>query len=328
MQMRKLGKLGPLVSSVGLGCMGMSEFYGATDDAESVKLIHEGLARGLNFFDSADMYGPFTNEALLGKALSGRRQQAVIATKFGFVRDEQGGWHGVSGRPEYIKAACDASLRRLKIEHIDLYYQHRVDPAVPIEDSVGAMADLVRVGKVRFIGLSEAAPATIRRAYREHPITALQTEYSLWSRDPETEHFAVCRELGIAFVAYSPLGRGFLTGTIRHFEDLAADDFRRNSPRFMGENFQRNLDVVDAVSSIAERRGCTAAQVALAWALAQGDHLIPIPGTTKLARLEENLGATDVVLAPEDFVALETVAPKGFAAGERYPEERMKMLNL
>ena len=328
MQMRKLGKLGPLVSSVGLGCMGMSEFYGATDDAESVKLIHEGLARGLNFFDSADMYGPFTNEALLGKALSGRRQQAVIATKFGFVRDEQGGWHGVSGRPEYIKAACDASLRRLKIEHIDLYYQHRVDPAVPIEDSVGAMADLVRVGKVRFIGLSEAAPATIRRAYREHPITALQTEYSLWSCDPETEHFAVCRELGIAFVAYSPLGRGFLTGTIRHFEDLAADDFRRNSPRFMGENFQRNLDVVDAVSSIAERRGCTAAQVALAWALAQGDHLIPIPGTTKLARLEENLGATDVVLAPEDFVALETVAPKGFAAGERYPEERMKMLNL
>ena len=328
MQMRKLGKLGPLVSSVGLGCMGMSEFYGATDDAESVKLIHEGLARGLNFFDSADMYGPFTNEVLLGKALSGRRQQAVIATKFGFVRDEQGGWHGVSGRPEYIKAACDASLRRLKIEHIDLYYQHRVDPAVPIEDSVGAMADLVRVGKVRFIGLSEAAPATIRRAYREHPITALQTEYSLWSRDPETEHFAVCRELGIAFVAYSPLGRGFLTGTIRHFEDLAADDFRRNSPRFMGENFQRNLDVVDAVSSIAERRGCTAAQVALAWALAQGDHLIPIPGTTKLARLEENLGATDVVLAPEDFVALETVAPKGFAAGERYPEERMKMLNL
>lgn len=328
MQMRKLGKLGPLVSSVGLGCMGMSEFYGATDDAESVKLIHEGLARGLNFFDSADMYGPFTNEALLGKALSGRRQQAVIATKFGFVRDEQGGWHGVSGRPEYIKAACDASLRRLKIEHIDLYYQHRVDPAVPIEDSVGAMADLVRVGKVRFIGLSEAAPATIRRAYREHPITALQTEYSLWSRDPETEHFAVCRELGIAFVAYSPLGRGFLTGTIRHFEDLAADDFRRNSPRFMGENFQRNLDVVDAVSSIAERRGCTAAQVALAWALAQGDHLIPIPGTTKLARLEENLGATDVVLAPEDFVALETVAPKGFAAGGRYPEERMKMLNL
>ena len=328
MQMRKLGKLGPLVSSVGLGCMGMSEFYGATDDAESVKLIHEGLAHGLNFFDSADMYGPFTNEALLGKALSGRRQQAVIATKFGFVRDDQGGWHGVSGRPEYIKAACDASLRRLKIEHIDLYYQHRVDPAVPIEDSVGAMADLVRVGKVRFIGLSEAAPATIRRAYREHPITALQTEYSLWSRDPETEHFAVCRELGIAFVAYSPLGRGFLTGTIRHFEDLAADDFRRNSPRFMGENFQRNLDVVDAVSSIAERRGCTAAQVALAWALAQGEHLIPIPGTTKLARLEENLGAADVVLAPEDFVALETVAPKGFAAGERYPEERMKMLNL
>ncbi len=328
MHLRKLGKLGPLVSSIGLGCMGMSEFYGTADDDASLKLIHEAVARGLNLFDSADMYGPFTNEELLGKALKGRRQQAVIATKFGFVRDDKGGYHGVSGRPEYIRAACEASLRRLQVEYIDLYYQHRVDPAVPIEESVGAMADLVRTGKVRFIGLSEAAPATIRRAYREHPISALQTEYSLWSRDPEREHFALCRELGIAFVAYSPLGRGFLTGKIRELEDLAADDFRRNSPRFMAENFPRNLEVVDAVGKIAERRGCTAAQVALAWVLAQGEHLIPIPGTTKLARLEENIAAAELVLTNEDMTALAAVAPKGFAAGERYPEERMKMLNL
>ncbi len=308
--------------------MGMSEFYGTADDETSIKLIQEAVARGLNFFDSADMYGPFTNEELLGKALKGRRQQAVIATKFGFVRDDKGGYHGISGRPDYIRAACEASLRRLQVEYIDLYYQHRVDPTVPIEETVGAMADLVHTGKVRFIGLSEAAPATIRRAYREHPITALQSEYSLWSRDPEREHFAVCRELGIAFVAYSPLGRGFLTGTIRDFENLAAGDFRRNSPRFMGENFQRNLAVVDAVGKIAEQRGCTAAQVALAWVLAQGEHLIPIPGTTKLARLEENIGASTLVLTAEELAALEAVAPKGFAAGERYPEERMKMLNL
>jgi aryl-alcohol dehydrogenase-like predicted oxidoreductase len=328
MQLRKLGELGPLVSSIGLGCMGMSEFYGAADDEASIKLIHEAVARGVSFFDSADMYGPFTNEELLGKALKGRRQQVTIATKFGFVRDDKGGYHGVSGRPDYIRAACEASLRRLQVEYIDLYYQHRVDPTVPIEESVGAMADLVRTGKVRFIGLSEAAPATVRRAYREHPITALQTEYSLWSRDPEREHFALCRELGIAFVAYSPLGRGFLTGKIRDFDDLAADDFRRNSPRFMGENFQRNLAVVDEVGKLAERHGCTAAQVALAWLLAQGENLIPIPGTTKLARLEENIAATEVRLSAADLAALDAVAPKDFAAGERYPEERMKMLNL
>jgi aryl-alcohol dehydrogenase-like predicted oxidoreductase len=328
MQMRKLGKLGPLVSSLGLGCMGMSEFYGATDDEASIKLIQDALARGINFFDSADMYGPFTNEVLLGKALAGQRSQAIIATKFGFVRDDQGGFHGINGRPDYLRTACEASLRRLRVEHIDLYYQHRVDPAVPIEETVGAMGDLVRAGKVRFIGLSEAAPATIRRAYREHPITALQSEFSLWSRDPEHEHFAVCRELGIAFVAYSPLGRGFLTGTIRQFEDLAAEDFRRHSPRFMGENFQANLDVVDQVRQIAEGRGCTAAQVALAWVLAQGEHIIPIPGTTKLARLEENLGAQAITLSAADLATLEAVAPKGFATGGRYPEERMKMLNL
>ncbi|MGH8598665.1 MAG: aldo/keto reductase, partial [Gammaproteobacteria bacterium] len=269
MQMRRLGANGPLVSSIGLGCMGMSEFYGEADAGESVKLIHEALARGLNFFDTADMYGPFANEELLGKALSGRRDSAVVATKFGIVRDDRGGWHGVSARPAYIKTACDASLRRLKLDFIDLYYQHRVDPAVPIEESVGAMGDLVRAGKVRFLGLSEAAPATIRRACREHAITALQSEYSLWSRDPEAEHFTVCRELGIGFVAYSPLGRGFLTGKIRQPDDLDAADFRRNSPRFLAENFQRNLETVDQVRTLAEQRGCTAAQVALGWLMAQ-----------------------------------------------------------
>ncbi|MBI2799795.1 MAG: aldo/keto reductase [Gammaproteobacteria bacterium] len=328
MQMRKLGSRGPLVSSIGLGCMGMSEFYGAADEDASIALIGEALARGLNFFDSADMYGPFTNEILLGKALSGRRNDAVLATKFGIVRDDQGGWHGVSGRPAYVKAACEASLRRLKIDHIDVYYQHRIDPTVPIEETIGAMADLVREGKVRHLGMSEAAPATLRRAHREHPITALQTEFSLWSRDPEQEMLATCRELGVAFVAYSPLGRGFLTGSIRRFDDLAEDDFRRNSPRFMGENFQRNLDVVDKVRELAAARGCTAAQVGLAWVLAQGDHIVPIPGTTKLARLIENLGAAELVLSTAEIAALEAVAPKGFAAGERYPEERMKMLNL
>ncbi len=328
METRKLGTQGLSVSTIGLGCMGMSEFYGAADPASSIKLIHEALARGLNFFDSADMYGPFTNEELLGKALSGRRGAAVIATKFGFVRDDRGGWHGVSGRPDYIKAACEASLRRLKIDTIDLYYQHRVDPSVPIEETVGAMADLVRDGKVRYLGLSEAGPATLRRAHLEHPISALQTEYSLWSRDPEAELFAVCRELGIGFVAYSPLGRGFLTGSFRTLDDLSPDDFRRNSPRFMGDNFQRNLDVVDRVRALAEERGCTAAQIALAWVLSQGSNIVPIPGTTKLARLEENLGAAAFSLSATDLAALEAVAPRGFAAGERYPAERMGMLNL
>ncbi|MGD9600999.1 MAG: aldo/keto reductase [Gammaproteobacteria bacterium] len=328
MQMRQLGARGPEVSILGLGCMGMSEFYGTANDAESIRLIHAALARGVNFFDTADMYGPFTNEVLVGKALAGQRSRAVIATKFGFVRDERGGYHGINGRPEYIRMACDASLRRLNIETIDLYYQHRVDPAVPIEESVGAMGELVRAGKVRHVGLSEAGPETLRRAHREFPVTALQSEYSLWSRDVEDAHLAVCRELGIGFVAYSPLGRGFLSGEIRRVDDLAPDDFRRGHPRFSGENFARNLDVVDAVRRIAARLGATAAQVALAWVLAQGQDIVPIPGTTRVGRLEENLAAAALTLTAEDLAELTAVAPRGFAAGERYPVERMKMLNL
>ncbi len=328
MQTRALGNTGAMVSSLGLGCMGLSEFYGPTDDESSIKLIQEALARGVNFLDSSDMYGPFANEILLGKALVKRRSEAFVATKFGFVRDEKGGWHGVNGRPNYIRAACEASLRRLKVDHIDLYYQERVDPAVPIEESVGAMADLVRAGNVRFLGLSEASPMTIRRACREHPISALQTEYSLWSRDPELELLTICQELGIGYVAYSPLGRGFLTGTIREFQHLSTNDVRRESPRFMGENFNRNLDVVDQIIRIAQARDATAAQVALAWVLAQGDHIIAIPGTTKLTRLEENLESTSLTLSAEDIEALEAVAPIGFAMGERYPVDRMQMLNL
>jgi aryl-alcohol dehydrogenase-like predicted oxidoreductase len=325
---RRLGSAGPEISGIGLGCMGMSEFYGPSDDAHSCKLIHEAIARGVNFFDTADMYGPFKNEELLGRALLGQRQQVIIATKCGIVRDEQGGWHGVCGRPAYIKAACDASLRRLKVDHIDLYYQHRIDPSVPIEESVGAMGDLVKAGKVRFVGLSEAAPATLRRAHREQPITALQTEYSLWSRDAELAHFAVCRELEISFVAYSPLGRGFLSGEIRSLDDLAPDDYRRTSPRFLPENFQRNLDVVDQVRNIASQRGLTAAQIALVWVLAQAPNIIPIPGTTKLHRLVENIAALNVQLESHELTAITNAAPRGFAAGERYDETRMKMLNL
>jgi len=328
MHTRQLGATGPHVSGIGLGCMGMSEFYGAADEGECLKLVHEALARGVNFFDSADMYGPFTNEQLLGKALKDRRDEAVVATKFGFVRDEKGGYHGINGRPEYVRAALDASLRRLQLEYVDLYYQHRVDPAVAIEETVGAMGDLVRAGKVRHIGLSEASPATVRRAHAEFPLTALQTEYSLWSREPEDELLATCHALGIAFVAYSPLGRGFLTGEIRRLEDLAENDFRRNAPRFAGENFARNLAVVDEVRAIGSRLGASAAQVALAWVLAQGQHIVPIPGTTRLARLEENIAATRLTLGPDDLAALEAVAPRDFAAGTRYPEERMRMLNL
>lgn len=332
MEQRTLGRNGPAVSGLGLGCMGMSEFYGSADESTAIAVIQAALDEGLNFFDTADMYGPFTNETLLGRALAGRRQEAVIATKFGIVRDERGGWHGVSGRPDYVKAACDASLRRLGIDTIDLYYQHRVDPQVPIEDTVGAMGDLVRAGKVRCLGLSEAAPDTLRRACREHPIAALQSEYSLWSRDPEDAHFATCRELGVTFVAYSPLGRGFLSGEIRSREDLAADDFRLGSPRFSAENFARNLDVVDQVRAIAASRGASAAQIALAWVLAQrtvhGVEIVPIPGTTKLSRLKENIAAADLELGPTELAALEAAAPRGFAAGERYPADRMKMLNL
>jgi aryl-alcohol dehydrogenase-like predicted oxidoreductase len=312
--------------------MGMSEFYGTPDEVSAVAVIRAALDAGLNFFDTADMYGPFTNETLLGRALAGRRHDAVFATKFGIVRDERGGWHGVSGRPDYVRAACDASLRRLGIDSIDLYYQHRVDPQVPIEDTVGAMADLVRAGKVRFLGLSEVAPETLRRACREHPIAALQSEYSLWSRDPEDAHFAVCRELGVTFVAYSPLGRGFLSGAIRAREDLAADDFRCGSPRFSAENFARNLEVVDRLCGIAAARGVSAAQLALAWVLAQRAAqdvaIVPIPGTTKVARLGENIAAAALALDPSELDAVAAAAPRGFAAGDRYPADRMKMLNL
>jgi len=329
MKMRKLGALGPQVSAIGLGCMGMSEFYGPADEAAAIEVLHRALSLGINFFDTADMYGPWTNETLLGKAFAGRRQEAVIATKFGIVRDAQGGFNGVSGRPEYVRACCDASLRRLNTDYIDLYYQHRVDPGVPIEDTVGTMGELVAAGKVRFLGLSEASVATLRRAHREHPITALQTEYSLWSRDPEDGgHLETCRELGIAFVPYSPLGRGFLSGAIKSIDDLAADDFRRSTPRFSGENFAKNLDVVRKLEEFAQRRGCTPAQLALAWVLSRGEHLVPIPGTTRLARLAENVAAVDLALSPDEFAAIEEVAPKGFAVGERYDERRMTMMNL
>jgi aryl-alcohol dehydrogenase-like predicted oxidoreductase len=329
MKMRKLGTLGAQVSAIGLGCMGMSEFYGPTDDAAAIEVLHRALSLGINFFDTADMYGPWTNETLLGKAFAGRRQEAVIATKFGIVRDAQGGFNGVSGRPDYVRSCCDESLRRLNTDYIDLYYQHRVDPNVPIEDTVGTMGELVTAGKVRFLGLSEASVATLRRAHHEHPIAALQTEYSLWSRDPEDGgHLAACRELGIAFVPYSPLGRGFLSGEIKSIDDLAADDFRRLTPRFSGENFQQNLDVVSRLEEFARQRGTTPAQLALAWVLSRGQHLVPIPGTTKLPRLAENVAAVDIELSAQELAAIEEVAPKGFAAGDRYDERRMTMMNL
>jgi aryl-alcohol dehydrogenase-like predicted oxidoreductase len=320
MQTRYLGPDRLAVSAIGLGCMGMSEFYGTGDEHESIEVIHRALDLGCNFLDTADMYGPFTNERLVGRAVAGRRDEAVVATKFGNERREDGSFVGINGRPEYVRAACEASLQRLGTDHIDLYYQHRVDPTVPIEETVGAMVELVREGKVRHLGLSEAAPATIRRAHAVHPITALQTEYSLWSRDPEEEILPTVRELGIGFVAYSPLGRGFLTGSIRRPEDLADDDFRRNHPRFQGENFQRNLDVVARVQEIAREKGCTPAQLALAWVLAQGEDIVPIPGTKRVRYLEENLGALDVRLTRADLARIEEVAPKGFTAGNRYAD--------
>lgn len=328
MKTRKLGTLGPLVSAVGLGCMGMSEFYGPADAAESLKVIDAALELGINFLDTADMYGPHKNEEFLGRALAGRRHQVILATKFGIDRAPDGSPRGINGRPDYVKACCDASLERLKMDHIDLYYQHRVDPKVPIEETVGAMADLVQSGKVRFLGLSEAAVGTLRRAHKEHPITALQTEYSLWTRDPEDGLLAVTAELGVAFVAYSPIGRGFLSGAIRSVDDLALNDFRRITPRFQGENFQKNLDVVDKVAELARRRGCTPAQLALAWVLAQHDHIIPIPGTTKVQRLRENAAAADLQLSAAELAAIDAVAPKDFAAGTRYDEARMKMVGL
>ncbi len=326
MKQRALGKNGPLLSALGLGCMGMSDFYGARDDAESIATLHHAMDRGLTFLDTADMYGFGDNEELVGRALKGRPRQSVfLATKFGIVRSRTDATvRGINGRPEYVRAACDASLRRLGVDVIDLYYQHRVDPATPIEETVGAMAGLVRAGKVRHLGLSEAGADTLRRASKVHPIAALQSEYSLWTRDPEEGILATCRELGIGFVAYSPLGRGFLTGQIRRFEDFSADDYRRLSPRFQGENFQRNLDLVQQVGQLAAAKGCTPGQLALAWVLAQGADIIPIPGTKRRTYLDENLGALDVTLTPPDLARIDAIFPKDAAAGLRYPEAMMK----
>jgi aryl-alcohol dehydrogenase-like predicted oxidoreductase len=319
METRTLGQ-GLSVSAIGLGCMGMSEFYGDGDDQESIAVIHRALELGVNFLDTADMYGPFTNEELVGRAIAGRRDEVVIATKFGNVRGPNGERLGVRGDAEYVHQACEGSLQRLGVDHIDLYYQHRVDPDTPIEETVGAMKELVQEGKVRHLGLSEAAPATIRRAHEVHPITALQTEYSLWSRDPEEEILPTVRELGIGFVAYSPLGRGFLSGQIQSPDDFAPDDFRRTNPRFQDENLQRNLELVERVKEIAAEKGVTPGQLALAWLLHQGDDIVPIPGTKRVKYLEENVAAADIELSEEDLARIDEAAPAGAAAGDRYPD--------
>jgi aryl-alcohol dehydrogenase-like predicted oxidoreductase len=328
MEQRTLGRQGLAVSAVGLGCMGMSEFYGKASEGESIATILRALELGVTFLDTADMYGPFVNEELVGRAIRGLRHRVVIATKFGNERGADGSWVGINGKPDYVRRACDASLRRLGVEVIDLYYQHRVDPTVPIEETVGAMAGLVEAGKVRFLGLSEAAPATIRRAHAVHPISALQTEYSLWSRDPEDEILPTVRALGIGFVPYSPLGRGFLTGRFQRIEDLPEGDFRRGSPRFSGENFRRNLDLVARIRTLAAERGVEPSQLALAWVLAQGKDVVPIPGTTTRAHLEENAAAAALALTPDELRRIDAVAPKGAAAGERYPPSSMRNVDL
>jgi aryl-alcohol dehydrogenase-like predicted oxidoreductase len=327
MKTRKLGNQGLVVSELGLGCMGMSEFYGSRDDQESIETIHRALDLGVTMLDTADMYGPFTNERLVGQAIRDRRDQVIVATKFAIARSEDGKFLGVNGKPEYVKQACEASLQRLGVDVIDLYYQHRVDLDVPIEETIGAMAELVQQGKVRYLGMSEAGPATIRRAHAVHPITALQTEYSLWSRDPEDEILATTRELGIGFVPYSPLGRGFLSGAITSPDDFAADDFRRMSPRFQGENFAKNLQVVEQVKAIASQKNVTPSQLVLAWLLAQGDDIVPIPGTRRQKNLEENVGATEITLTADELQQIDSVAPRGFASGDRYPKANMSTLN-